>query len=114
MKYKTKKNIKSKKKFDTMIRYKNRKMLFHDEIFKNNKSYQKRYSCYYNEYKNLLNKKYNFKDYYRDYESNVQFKTLVELALKYDSSIFTRLIDLLSNRFNPASTPEIIKILLEK
>ncbi len=113
-----KKNIqkksKSKQKFDTMIKYKNRKILQSNNIFKDHKKYKTQYSCYYNEYKKLLNKKYNFKDYYRDYESDIQFKSLVEIGLKYDASIFTRLIELISNRFNPGSIPEIINILLEK
>ncbi len=77
-------------------------------------TYKDKYTCFYNEYKNLLKDDFNYKKYYKDYESDQQIKSVVNISLKFNPHYFSRLIDLVLKRFNPALLPRIIKILLSK
>jgi ubiquinone/menaquinone biosynthesis C-methylase UbiE len=77
-------------------------------------NFQKSYSCNYKEYINLLNDTYNYRKYYKDYKSDQQIKTIINLAVLYDPIFLSRIIELILKRFNPKLLPDIIKILLMK
>ncbi len=85
-------------------------------------SYRKKYNsiikkelnCNYNEYLNLLKPEFNYKKYYKSYESGQQFKALLEIAFKYDPTILTRLMEITMKRFNPSLTNVIYNIITSK
>lgn len=74
--------------------------------------YQKQFTCFTREYKNLQQDKYNYKKFYKSYESDQQIKTLINLGFKYDHKIIIQLIDLALKRFNPTLLPQVHKILM--
>lgn len=79
-----------------------------------NVDFQKSYSCNYKEYINLLDDTYNYRKYYKDYDSDQQIKTVINLSVRYDPIFLSRIIELILKRFNPMLLPDIIKILLMK
>jgi len=105
-----------KSKIKNSIKKSNYSKIFNKikDVTYQDENYKKKLSCWYKEYENLLQDKYNYKNYYKNYESNQQIKTIVNLSLKYDTTIFSRLIDLILKRFNPIFLTKIIKLLLSK
>jgi ubiquinone/menaquinone biosynthesis C-methylase UbiE len=76
--------------------------------------FQKNYSCNYGEYINLLDDKYNYRKYYKNYNSDQQIKTVVNLSILYEPIFLSRLIELILKRFNPKMLTTILKILLSR
>jgi ubiquinone/menaquinone biosynthesis C-methylase UbiE len=83
-----------------------------DLTVKINPNYQHKFSCFKGEYKNLQTDKYNYKKFYKTYESNQQIKTLTYLATNYDNKILVQLLDLALKRFSPALLPNVYKTLM--
>ncbi len=84
-------------------------MKFFKSTFPDYQTYQ---SCFIEEYINLQNSKFSYKNLYKDYESQQQINAIVEISKKYDSNYFLRLLGITSKRFNPESLPDIYKILM--
>ncbi len=99
------------KSLASMILYKNKKLLNKSETETSDPSFKPLYYCNYSEYHNLLKDEYNYRKYYKDYDSDVQIKTIVSLSIKFDPNFLTRLLLLLLKRFNSILTGEILKIL---
>lgn len=78
-------------------------------IKKNNPNYQK---CFLGEYINLKKNENNYKRYYKNYESNQQISSYVNIALKYNPDLLSRLMNLSLKRFNPALYIEVFNNLL--
>lgn len=118
MKPKTKKNkrqIKQNKSIKQQT--KNNKQPLKGEYAKDltvkiNPDYQHKFNCFTAEYKNLQTDKYNYKKFYKNYESNQQIKTLTYLATNYDNKILVQLLDLALKRFSPALLPKVYKALM--
>lgn len=83
-----------------------------DLTVKINPNYQQKFSCFTGEYKNIQTDKYNYKKFYKTYESNQQIKTLTYLATNYDNKILVQLLDLALKRFSPALLPSVYKTLM--
>jgi ubiquinone/menaquinone biosynthesis C-methylase UbiE len=79
-----------------------------DLIKKNVPSYPK---CFLDEYVNLSNDNFNYKKYYKTYESNQQIRSLFNLAFKNDFNILSRLLNLILKRYNPSLFKEILNII---
>jgi ubiquinone/menaquinone biosynthesis C-methylase UbiE len=75
-------------------------------------NYKQNFSCFANEYKNIQQDRYNYKKFYKSYESGQQIKTVVYLGIHYDHKILVQLIDLALKRFNPILINKIYKILI--
>jgi ubiquinone/menaquinone biosynthesis C-methylase UbiE len=75
-------------------------------------NYKQNFTCFTKEYKNIQQDRYNYKKFYKSYESDQQIKTLVYLGIHYDHKIIVQLIDLALKRFNPMLINKIYKILI--
>jgi ubiquinone/menaquinone biosynthesis C-methylase UbiE len=84
------------------------------DVFKNNQSFKDKFFCYYNEFNTLKKSEFNYKKYYKTYESGEQFKALVTIALKYEPLILTRLLEIVLKRFNPKLTNLLYNIITSK
>jgi ubiquinone/menaquinone biosynthesis C-methylase UbiE len=79
--------------------------------FKYHSNFKKELSCYYQEYLNLQKPEFNYKNFYKTYESNEQFKALTKIGFNLNPSLITRLLEISLKRFNPKLTDKIYKII---
>jgi ubiquinone/menaquinone biosynthesis C-methylase UbiE len=111
-KIKTKKsNIKSYKKNGNND---NIGLIKNVDVFKYIPDFKENFKCSYNEYFNLMKPEFSYKKYYKSYESDQQFKALVEIAFKYNPIILSRLLQIALKRFNPYLTTIIYNIITSK
>jgi ubiquinone/menaquinone biosynthesis C-methylase UbiE len=111
--HKTKKNN-TKRTKNTTKKKQTQKLVNVNNLIIGDPTYKDKFTCFYNEYKNLLKDDFNYKKYYKDYESDQQIKAVVNISLKFNPHFFSRLIDLVLKRFNPIMLTRIINILLSK
>ncbi len=121
---KTKKNNKIKYTFKKSKKYKTKNVsslktgtqVYNDknetDFFKYNPNFKTQFSCNYDEFINLKKPEYNYKKYYKPYESNQQFKSLVKIGFNLNPSIISRLLEMALKRFNPKLTNAIYKIII--
>ena len=84
---------------------------FFNSLYKSNEYFP---SCLIEEYRNLQNSKFNYKQLYKDYDSDQQINAIVKISIKYDPNFFLRLLGIAAKRFNPEVFPEVYKILMSK
>lgn len=81
------------------------------DYFKYNPNFKDQFSCNYTEYLNIKKPEHNYKNFYKTYESDEQFKALVKIGFNLNPSIISRLLELALKRFNPKLTNTIYKII---
>ena len=111
---KTKKNTKKNTKKHNILSIGSQKYNNNSDVdyLKYNPHFKTEIDCNYNEYLNLKKPEFNYKNYYRPYESNEQFKALVKIGFNFNPSIISRLLELALKRFNPRLTNTIYKIII--
>ncbi len=85
-----------------------------EDVFANIPSFSDNFKCYENEYNTLKKSEFNYKKYYKTYESGQQFNALVNIAFKYEPVILSRLLEIVLKRFKPSLLSVLYNIIISK
>ncbi len=114
-KHKQKSDKKSETQTQTQTRTQTLTKYYNDsdktDYFKYNPNFKDQFSCNYTEYLNIKKPEYNYKNFYKTYESDEQFKALIKIGFNLNPSIISRLLEMALKRFNPKLTNTIYKII---